>query len=370
MKNKKIRVLFAGGGTGGHIFPLAAIAQAVRKISPSETELFYLGPEHELNNEFEKLDVKIYKLTSSKIRRYFDLRNFLDIPKFFWSLVQALAKVYAIMPDVVLSKGGPGALPVVLAAAFYFVPVIIHDSDSVPGLANRVSGRFAKRILISFKKAARFFPTSKIIFSGNPIRFELLEGWVEREKAKEVLGFNPKEPVVLVLGGSQGAQRINNVIFENLEAFCGVAQIYHQVGIGNFVEAQKNLPVSQPRYRNTANFDAQGMKYALNAADAVISRAGAGAIFEIAAFGKPSILIPLDGAANDHQKSNAYEYAENGSAIVIEEANFKINIVLVQIKKILENQALAQKMSEAAKNFAQVNAAEIIAKEIFLFVQK
>ncbi len=382
---KKIRILLTGGGTGGHIYPLIAVAQTLKKITKDEADLYYFGPEHSLNKEFEKLNVKIFKLVSSKIRRYFDFRNFLDIPKFFWSLAQALSRLYALMPDVVFSKGGPGSFPVVLAARFYFIPVIIHDSDSVPGLANRLSASFAARIGISFKGAASFFPAKKVIFVGNPIRLELLSEQIKINEAKEALRFKPQEPLILVLGGSQGAQRLNNFIFENLGAFLEVAQVYHQTGNRNVSESEenvslalKNVPESlRARYKIIGELDATGMKNALNAADLVLSRAGAGAIFEIAAFGKPSILIPLDGSANEHQKSNAYEYAENArlsdgqsAAVVIEETNFKINIVLVQIKKILEDKILAQKMSEAAKKFAKLDAAEILAKEILALAGK
>ncbi len=360
----KKRILLAGGGTGGHIYPLIAVAQTLRKMTrENEVGLSYFGPEHPLNAEFEKLDIKIYKLASSKIRRYFDFKNFLDIPKFFWSLIQALARVYSIMPDVVFSKGGPGALPVVLAARFHFIPVIIHDSDSVPGLANRLSAHFAAKIGLAFKSATNFFPVKKTIIAGNPIRQELLTNRLETSEAKRILKFESQEPLILILGGSQGAQKLNNFVFENLETLLKTAQIYHQIGTGNAKEIDRTN-ISSPRYKIVGLLNAQEMKLALNAADLIISRAGAGAIFEIAAFGKPSILIPLDGSANDHQKINAYEYAQNDATIVIEESNFKINIVLTQIKKIMEDKSLAQKMSEAARKFAKPDAAEMIAKKI------
>lgn len=383
------KILLTGGGSGGHIYPLLAVAEYLKSLTAesgaSRAEISYLGPAHPLNEEFKKLDIKTYKLFSSKFRRYFSFLNLLDVPKFFLSFFQALWRLYFLMPDVVFSKGGPGAFAVVLAARFYFIPVMIHESDAIPGLTNRLSSSFAKRIGVSFKNAVDFFPVSKTILVGNPVRKELSSGFVETREAKEKLGFNPREPLILILGGSQGAQTMNNFVFDNLEELLKVAQICHQVGEANFEKSQETVSAisrepgltARNRCKTIGNFNAQELKIGMSAADLIISRAGAGAIFEIAAFGKPSILIPLDGSANNHQKINAYEYAETnslpdgqGAAVVIEEANFKTNIVLVQIKKILSNESLRQEMFEAAKKFARVNAAEIIAKEILILANK
>ncbi len=371
------RILLTGGGTGGHIYPLLAIAEALQKFGGGKAEIFYLGPKNPLNAEFEKLNIKVYRLASSKLRRYFSFANFLDIPKFIYSFFQALTRLYFLMPDIVFSKGGPGAFPAVLAAKFYFIPVFIHESDSAPGLTNRLSAPFAARVFLAFKKAAGVFPAGKTLLVGNPIRAELLVQPIDQKSAKEKLKFKSEEPLVLILGGSQGGQRLNNFVFENLEPFLQVAQIFHQVGEANLAEAKKVASADSGRYQAAGLLEAEDLKTALSASDLVISRAGAGAIFEVAAFGKPTILIPLDGAANDHQKSNAYEYTENarlpdgqGAAVVIEEGNFKFNLVLTQIKNILENREVMEKMSAVAKSFAKIDAAEIIAKEILLPTQK
>lgn len=364
------KVLLTGGGSGGHIYPLLAVAETLKKKTGDEIEVFYLGPKHPLNEEFEKIDVKVYHLASSKLRRYFSFKNFLDIPKFVYSFFQALARLYFLMPDIVFSKGGPGAFAVVLAARFYFIPIIIHESDSIPGLTNRLSSLFAKWIGISFEESADFFPASKIALVGNPIRPEFLNGWFESQTAKEKLKFNPKEPLILILGGSQGAQKINNFVFDNLNELLKTTQIYHQTGIANFEEARKIAASSGSRYQTAGLLNVQNLKLVFNAADLVISRAGAGAIFEIAVFGKPSILIPLEGSANNHQKTNAYEYAKNKAAIVIEETNFKISILLVQIQKILNDENMIKQMSKAAEKFSKLNAAEMITKEILALADK
>ncbi len=361
MRNKII--LLTGGGTGGHIFPLAAVADELKKINYADIKVAYLGPKSPLNEEFLNRDIPVYRIASSKLRRYFSFANFIDIPKFFFSIFQALFWLYFLMPDVVFSKGGPGAFAVVLAARFYFIPIIIHESDSVPGLTNRLSARFAKRIGLSFETAAAYLNPKKVFVSGNPIRAGLAGESVAGPAAKSNLGFNKDENLIFVWGGSQGAMRINNFIFDNLEVLLKRYQIFHQVGENNLEEA-KSIAEYGGRYQSAGFLDTEKVREVLGAADVVVSRAGAGSIFEIAAFGKPTILIPLEEAAGDHQKLNAYEYAKTGAAIVIEEANLKPNIVSSQIDNILKDKNKYAAMATAAKKFAQPKAAGIIAQEV------
>ena len=371
------RIILTGGGTGGHIYPLLAVAEEIKKISEDSVELIYFGPNHPLNDEFEELDIKIYSLASSKLRRYVALENFLDVPKFFISVIQAFWRLYFLMPDIVFSKGGPGAFAVILAAKFYMIPVVIHESDSIPGLTNRLSAAFAKRIAIAFNKASEYFPPEKTAFVGNPIRSKLFKDWSDQKSAKLSLDFKPEEPVIFVLGGSQGSEKINNFILDNLEIFLQDFQIYHQTGSNNFGNVEelakaffKTAPERlQNRYRFKSYFSLEELKIAYNAADIVISRAGSGAIYEIAAFEKPAILIPLASAANDHQKINAYIYAKAGAAEVIEESNLKPNLLVVQIKEIIKNTEKKQSMSEAAKNFAKPEAAKMIGEEILKLIR-
>lgn len=375
---KKLRILLTGGGTGGHIYPLISVAEQIYRLAgeqKQEVEMKYFGPASNLNNEFEICGIKVKKIISSKWRRYFSLKNFIDAPKFVFSFFQALFKILWFMPDAVFSKGGPGALAVILASRFYRVPVFIHESDTIPGLTNRLSGRFAKIIFISFEKTAQYFPSEKVVLAGNPIRTNLLEDVPEPEIAKKTLGLNPADPVILVIGGSQGALKINNFILDNLEEILKATQIIHQSGPANFLEVKKETDFMlktlgdfyKNRYYLTAYFEGtKNLKDVFAVADLVLSRAGSGAIFEIAAFAKPAILIPLEEAAGDHQRINAYEYAETGAAIVIEENNFKPSIFISQAQKILGDAELKKKMSEAAKKFSKPEAAKIIAEEIIL----
>ena len=372
MRNEDIIVALTGGGTGGHMYPLIAVADELQRISGNGITLVYLGPENPINKAFGERDIHVYTTLSSKWRRYMSIENILDIPKFILSFFQALFLLYWIMPDVVFSKGGPGALAVVIAAKVYFIPVVIHESDTIPGLTNRLSAPFAKRIGIAFKAAAVYFPAKKTAIVGNPVRAELLAGRNPKDVAKRNLGLNPTEPLLLVLGGSQGATRINSFVFENMEALLAVTQVCHQVGENNVREAQVianetlgQLPeVYQNKYRMTGLFDVTSLREAFSACDVVISRAGAGAIFEIAAFAKPAILVPLDGSANDHQRLNAYEYSKTGAAVVIEEDNFSIHIVMRQLEEFLKNPQTETAIQEGAHQFFKTHTIGTLAEEI------
>ncbi|MDI6820830.1 MAG: UDP-N-acetylglucosamine--N-acetylmuramyl-(pentapeptide) pyrophosphoryl-undecaprenol N-acetylglucosamine transferase [Patescibacteria group bacterium] len=371
------RILLTGGGSGGHIYPLIAVAEELKKLAPEGTEFYYLGPKSPFFEEFKKRNIITSSIIGSKLRRYCDLANIIDIPKFFISLIQALIKIYFIMPDVVFSKGGTGSLPIVITARFYSVPVIIHESDSAPSLTNRLSAHFAKRIGVSFKKTLRFFPKNKTALVGNPLRNEFFYDWKEQSKTKILFGFDPKEPFVLILTGSQGSTRINAFIFDHLEELLKTAQILHQVGATNLKEAEaiSNLIFKEigdnlkNRYRLIGYMNPEEMKNALSAADIVISRAGAGAIYEIAVSGKPVILIPLSESANNHQRENAYEYSETGAGIVIEESNLGINMLLTEIKNILKNEEQKTRAKNGSREFFKPDAAKLLAQEILILAK-
>lgn len=373
----KIRILLTAGGTGGHIYPLVAVANEIYRLvgdKNRDIEMRYFGPGGFLNNEFISRGIKTEKIVFSKLRRYFSLKNFIDLPKFVFSFFQALFKIFWFMPDLVFSKGGTGVpIAVILAARFYRIPIIIHESDAIPGLTNLWSARFAEKIFISFEKAAQYFPSDKTIMVGNPIRPEILREIPDKETAKKTLGFNSAEPVILVVGGSQGALSVNNFILDNLGEILDFTQVIHQSGSANYLETKKEtnflLKSLGDFYKNRYQLvgylqDAKAIREAFAAADLVLSRAGSGSIFEIAAFGKPSILAPLEESASDHQKANAYEYGKTGAAVVMEESNFKPSIFISQAKKILTDPESQNKMSQAAKNFAEPEAAQKIAEEI------
>lgn len=365
-----IRVLLVGGGSGGHIYPLLAVAGEFAKMDGVSAHLSYIGPKSPFTREFLERDIAVYRIASSKIRRYFSLGNFIDIPKFFWSVIQALYKLYILMPDVVFSKGGPGSLAVVIAARFYFIPVFVHESDAVPGLTNHISGKLAQRVAVSFPETKKFFSNKKTAYTGNPIRGELLEEMLDRFHAKRKMNFDPERPLILFLGGSQGAEQLNEFVIENLLSLLEFSQVLHQTGVKNYESVSAitrsilgNDQFFSPKYLAAPLFEWDRYKDALCAADIVISRSGS-VIAEIAAFGKPSILVPLETSANDHQRANAYSYAATGAAEVFEGKNFTYNVVVLKIKEILEDEGLYARMSDAAKRFSRPDAARVIADEI------
>ncbi|TSC60273.1 MAG: UDP-N-acetylglucosamine--N-acetylmuramyl-(pentapeptide) pyrophosphoryl-undecaprenol N-acetylglucosamine transferase [Parcubacteria group bacterium LiPW_15] len=377
-KVKKYKIVLAGGGTGGHIYPLLAVAEELRGVFEKNgylLELHFVGTPGKFEDEIKAAGIKIHKILAGKFRRYLSFGYLIDIPKIFIGLIQAFLKIYAIMPDEVFSKGGPGAFQTVLAAKFYMIPVMIHESDAYPGLTNLLSARFAKKIAISFPNVAKYFNPAKTILTGNPLRPSLLRQRLESGAAKEALGFSSASPLVLILGGSQGSERVNDFIISVLKNVIIDAQILHQTGAANYELVQKaaqatlvDVAVSaeaKNRYKAVSFLVGKEMAYALSAADVVIGRAGSGTIFEIAAFGKPSILIPLPEAAGDHQRENAYAYAQTGAAYVTEESNFSPNILLSGIKRLTGGGDLPKAMAEAALKFAKPQAAEAIAAEVF-----
>ena len=368
-----LRILFTGGGTGGHITPLISVAVELQKFASQknlELDFRYFCSPEAYENLLEMNGITVSKIASSKWRRYFDLRNFMDIPKFIIGFCEALWRVFWFMPDVCFSKGGSGALPVVLTCAFYRVPLIIHESDTIPGLANRISGGYAKRIALSFDSAKDFFKGNAVV-TGTPIRHELLGEALEKGTAKQIFGFDPEKPVIFIISGSQGAVRINDFMLDAAPELVKEFQILHQTGINNFEQVKselntisKNFTDEEKKHYKIVPYFEKDLKDAYVAADIVVSRAGSASIFEIAAFGKPAILVPLPEAAGNHQTKNAYDYAATGAAIVIETDNLTPNVFINQVKKLLSSPDKLKTMSEAAKKFSRPDAARVIAEEI------
>lgn len=358
------RILLTGGGTGGHIYPLIAVARKLK----GEAELKYFGPKNIFSFYLLGEGIAIKHITSSKIRRYFSFLNFLDGFRFAWSIFQAFFKVYWFMPDVCFSKGGPGSIPVILVCRFYRIPIVIHESDSIPGKANLIASRYAKIIELGFESAAKYFGRlpSEIKVVGNLVREEILR-FVNPAEARRVFGLDVSKPTILVLGGSQGATRINDFIYKNLDSLIAKYQIIHGVGNENYIEYMSRFEKLPKGYFVAAYFE-NNLPEAYGAADLVISRAGATTIFELSALGKPSILMPLPESANDHQKENAYQYAKTGAAIVIEQENLLVNLLESQLHQLLNSPEKLKLMSKVAKGFYRPNAIELIVQDILSFI--
>lgn len=372
---QKLRIAFTGGGSGGHVYPLLAVAGEVQKLATgSDLQMDYFGPKDAFAVLITSSGMRFHSVMGAKLRNYSILQNILDVPKFFIGILQAFWKVFWVMPDVIFSKGGTGAFPVVLAGWFYRVPVIIHESDAIPGATNILSARFATRIALAYEGAKNYFDSEKTAVVGNPVRPWLLIHTPDVKEAKNNLGFKPELPLTLILGGSQGSTRINEFVISHLNAIIKETQILHQTGAGNFTEMQTlakaalgDLESFKSPYKITPYFkEDEELKIALTAADCIVSRAGSGAITEAAAFGKPMILIPLPESAHDHQRANAKTFETAGGAVIIEEENLLSGIFIGALKQLLTNEEKRKKMSAASLSFVKVDAAQTIAKEILL----
>ncbi|MDD5431016.1 MAG: UDP-N-acetylglucosamine--N-acetylmuramyl-(pentapeptide) pyrophosphoryl-undecaprenol N-acetylglucosamine transferase [Candidatus Pacebacteria bacterium] len=381
---KNVKILLVGGGTGGHIFPLLAVAGELDKIARENglgLKISYFGQKNEFSQILIDSGIRFSSVISSKLNRNVSLANLFMPFKFLAGLFQSLWKVFWLMPDAVFSKGGPGALPILFACKFFFIPIIIHESDSIPGLTSVISGKLAKKIFVGFESTANYFYGRNVTVSGNPVRYDLVsqkskELEIEDAKAdaKRHFGFDANLPVLMILGGSQGATRLNDFILENLRVFLNQFQILHQVGSANYESYKKDYeiftkdwsPNEKQRYQ-FHGFFGNDLAKAYVATDLVLARAGAGTIFELAYFGKPSILIPLPEAANNHQLKNAIEYEKNGAAIIIQQENLLGNLVASQLTDLLNNKEALSKMSLAAEAFYRPDSASVIAQEILKF---
>jgi len=366
-----MKIVFAGGGTGGHILPIIAVCREIRRIySNKDLEFFYIGPKDEFGEIFLSHEgIKIKHVLSGKIRRYSGwktyLRNIVDILfKIPVGILQSFFIVLFLNPDLLFSKGGYGSIPGVISSWLLGVPIFLHESDVVPGMSNRFLSKFAVMIFVSFPRT-EYFPPRKMIMTGNPIRREILEGL--KGEAKKLFKIDSDKPVVLILGGSQGAQRVNDEILEDLADMLETFEVIHQCGEKNYrqVKSESKSIITEElekSYHLYPILKEELIKQAYSVCDIIISRAGSGSIFEIAASGKPSILIPLPESAQNHQVKNAYIYAENGATIVMEEINFTSHFFVQKLKFLFMHHDELAKMRKAALEFAKPEAAKTIAQ--------
>ena len=366
-----MRILFTGGGTGGHFFPIIAVVRELKRIAEEDQildlEFYYMGPDWFGAEILKAEEVVPIKIGTGKWRRYASVMNALDVLRTAVGVLHALVRVFSIMPDVVFSKGGYGALPATAAAAVFGIPLVIHESDSVPGKVNRWAARFASRIGIAFTSAQSYFPSDKTAVIGVPIRKRILGG--KRESAREHFDIFSDLPAIGVMGASQGALKINDTVMSILGELTDRYEVIHQTGQKHVEEARGEANVvlefgHKERYHPYGFLDEESLREFYAASDLIVSRAGASSIFEIAAWGKPAILIPLSTAAHDHQLKNAYEYVAIGAAEMIEEANFTPHILLSEINRLMSHEDILKKMAESSQRFARIDAAEIIAREI------
>lgn len=372
-----MKILFTGSGTGGHFYPLIAVAEELRHIANEEhmiqPQLYFAGPSPYDKNALLENEIEFVKVPAGKIRRYLSFLNITDMIKTATGVLAGLFAVFRIFPDVVFSKGGYTSVPVVFAARFFGIPVVIHESDSKPGRANLWAAKFAKRIAISYPTAAQYFPPQKTALTGNPIRKEIREP--QKTGAREYLKLEEKTPVIFVMGGSQGAKRINETILDALPELVKEYEIIHQTGQAHAEDVRSTARVileKNPfahRYHSFPYLESLAMKMSAGVADIVVSRAGS-TIFEIAQWGLPSIILPLSQDVSHDQLHNAITYAKSGACLVIEDHNLSPHVLIADIRRILENETERNAMKEAALSFTKNDAATVIAKELLAIALK
>ena len=366
-----MKILLTGGGSGGHFYPIIAVAEEINRIIKDERliapQMFFMSDSPYDPGALIENNIDFVRIRTGKMRKYFSILNFFDVIKTFAGIISALIKVYGIFPDVIFSKGAYASFPVLVAARIFRIPVIIHESDSAPGRVNKWSGKFAEKIAVSYADAGKFFDPSKVAVTGNPIRKEILRP--KTNGAHEFLKLEFNVPVILILGGSLGAQIINETVINALPALVENYQVIHQTGKNNIKSAMQMADIvlagnpKKSRYKPFDYLNNLATSMSAGVADLVISRAGS-TIFEIASWGIPSIIIPITNSVSDHQRNNAYSYARSGAAVVIEEFNLNAHILVSEVNRIIGNKMENERMRKSAKEFAKIDAAEKIAREI------
>ena len=366
------KIVFVGGGTGGHFYPLIAIAESIRERSAQNNQaapqLYYMGPDTYDKQALQDTMITFVHCPAGKYRRYGSLLNVIDVFKSLFGVAVALVKLFWIYPDVIMSKGGYTSVPVTLAGWLLRIPIIIHESDSVAGSANKLAAHFAKSIAVSYPGLTDIFPKRETVLTGIPIRKVLLTP--KGEGADQIFSIDQNIPTLLVIGGSQGAERINTLIIDSLNELLPHYNIIHQTGPGDFqnvVATSNELFAGSDlltHYHPVPFLDAATLNQAYHVASLIISRAGSNSIYEIALHGKPSILIPIPTGISHDQRTNAYTYARNGATSVMEEENLEDGLLEAEISRIMNDQQLYAEMSNAARSFARSDASMRLAELI------
>lgn len=367
-----MKILFTGGGTGGHFYPIIAVAEAINDLARErkllEPELLYAAPDPYDREVLLANNIKFVPVSAGKIRNYYSILNFFDYFKTAWGVLRSMLRIFFVYPDVIFSTGGYAAFPTLLAAKLFRIPVVILNTDASPGRVNKWAAKFAHKIAVGFAEGAKFFPADKVAHTGNPIRKAALVP--ARDGAHDFFKLDPGIPVVLVTGGSQGSQALNEALLAALPQLLEKYQVIHQTGAANIDDVTGRFKVVLGDSPNAARYRAFGYlnelqtRMAAGAANLIVSRAGAGNIFEAASWGTPTILVPIPEPTSHDQTKNAYAFARAGGAVVIEQNNLTPGVLISEINRILGNERVRHTMSNAGKQFARADAATLIAEAI------
>ncbi len=349
------KIILTGGGTAGHVTPNMALIPELKKKG---YEIKYVGSYTGIEKKLiEEMGVEYQGISSGKLRRYFSMKNFSDPFRVLKGFKEAKKIMKDYNPSIVFSKGGFVSVPVVLAAKKYKIPVIIHESDMTPGLANRIAMKGASVICHNFPETAASLPDGKAVLTGSPIREELRHG--DKTAGLKSLDFTPDKPVIMVMGGSLGAVAVNNAIRGALDELLDKYQIIHLCGKGKLDESLKNIP----GYKQFEYVKSELTNY-FAAADLLVSRAGANAICEIAALQKPNILIPLSRkASRGDQILNANSFKKQGFSEVIEEEDVTKESLVNMINQVYDNrEKYIDAMAKSNNNDAITTILDLIEK--------
>jgi UDP-N-acetylglucosamine--N-acetylmuramyl-(pentapeptide) pyrophosphoryl-undecaprenol N-acetylglucosamine transferase len=357
-EEKKV-IAFTGGGTGGHIYPGLAVADALREIT--DCRVVWIGASKGMDRSIvERAGIEFLGVSSGKLRRYFSVLNFIDIFKITAGFIQAVFLLKKYKPRILFSKGGFVSVPPAFAASVLGVPVFTHESDFSPGLATRINARFAKKIFTAYEKTGHFFPkkySDKIVQTGNPVRPAFYSA--SPEEGRAFLNVPAGEKILLVLGGSQGAKEINGLVQSCLEELTKLFFVVHQTGEANTVNTN-----SMPRYAAFPYINEE-MPQVIAAANLVLARSGAGTIWECAAVGKPMLLVPLCGSGTrGDQVENARFFEEKGAALMLIRPDAQT--LLNALRPLARDEGRLSAMAAASAQIGTLRGAPVIARHISL----
>ena len=362
MSEKQLKIMITGGGTGGHVFPAIAIADAIKKLRP-ETEFLFVGANGKMEMErVPKAGYPIVGLNVAGFQRSMSVKN-LSFPfKLLSSLWKARRIVRAFKPDVVIGTGGYASGPVMRSAQRANIPTLIQEQNSYAGVTNKLLGKRAEKVCVAYDHMEAFFPADRIVFTGNPVRSDILNLEGKRAEGLQYYGLDPEKRTIVVIGGSLGARTLNNAMRDNVqffEKYDGVQVLWQ---CGKFYEYEYSAceTAKLPNVQIRAFIDRMDLLYA--AADVLISRAGALSISELCLVGKPAILVPSPNVAEDHQTKNALALVEKGAARLVRDAE-AVEKMMQEALLILESEALAFSLGESIRQLGRPNAADAIALE-------
>lgn len=366
---RPLRIIISGGGTGGHVFPAIAIAKALQALEP-KVEILFVGALGKLEMEkVPKAGFPIKGLWISGFQRKLTVRNLLFPVKLLVSLVKALRIVWTFKPDAVVGVGGYASYPTLAAAAWLGTPGLIQEQNSYAGVTNKMLKGKVEKVCVAYPRMERYFPAEKIVFTGNPVRQDLLEVGNKKAEALKHFGFSADRPVIVLTGGSLGARTLNDAMasnFEKLQAQPEV-QVLWQAGKLYIDEFSQSQTASLPGVKIVAFIDRMDLAYAM--ADVVICRAGALTISELCLLGKPAILIPSPNVAEDHQTKNAMALVEKEAAILVKDQVAFLEM-MDRALEVLRDPSKMERLSRQIKTLAKPAAAATIAQEVLKLARK